>query len=82
MDKSARSSPVQKLMTEPEVAAMLGVSRRWVQKARAAGTGPRYLKLSGIERGGTVRYRRDDVDAWLKSKEAASTSEVKAPSRP
>jgi predicted DNA-binding transcriptional regulator AlpA len=68
-----------RLITEQEAAEALGVSRRFLQKARAAGTGPRYLKLSGIERGGSVRYRPEEIAAWLESKEAMSTHEVKHP---
>lgn len=66
-----------RLITEQEAAEALGVSRRFLQKARIDGTGPRYLKLSGIERNGAVRYRPEDIAAWLESKEAMSTHEVK-----
>jgi len=34
------------------------------------GEGPRYSKL-----GGSVRYRRCDLDAWLESRLVSSTSE-------
>jgi predicted DNA-binding transcriptional regulator AlpA len=70
-------SIIPRLITEQEAAEALGVSRRFLQKARATGTGPRYLKLSGIERNGSVRYRPEDIAAWIESKEAMSTHEVK-----
>ena len=66
-----------RLITETEAAESLGVSRRFLQKHRAAGTGPRYLKLSGHDRGGAVRYRAEDIEAWLESKESNSTHEAK-----
>lgn len=70
-------SPVAPLLTEHAVAELIGTSRRFLQKHRAAGTGPRYLKLSGRDRGGAVRYRLSDVEKWLESKEAESTHEAK-----
>jgi excisionase family DNA binding protein len=49
------------LMSEDEVARYLNVTRRTVQRWRAEGTGPPVLWA-----GSKPRYRREDVDAWLR----------------
>jgi predicted DNA-binding transcriptional regulator AlpA len=48
------------LRTEQEVADRLRKSLSWLQHLRMTGEGPQYLKL-----GHNVRYRDEDVDAWL-----------------
>ena len=48
------------LFTTKETAARIGMSESWLAHARQNGTGPRFLKL-----GWNVRYRVEDVDAWL-----------------
>src|ERR1700741_3568283 len=49
----------QRYLRTPEVARMLGVSNRTLEKHRTHGTGPRYRKL-----GGRVVYTIADVPAW------------------
>lgn len=49
-----------RLMDQRELANYLGKSTAWCERARWAGEGPRYVKL-----GRHVRYRADDVLAWL-----------------
>jgi hypothetical protein len=51
-----------RLLSEPQAAECLGVSRSWLQKARCHGYGPAFVKL---RRGGGIRYRLTDLDAWL-----------------
>ncbi len=48
------------LLNEFAVANMLGVSVATVRRWRLLRRGPRYLKL-----GASVRYRPDDLTAWL-----------------
>ena len=48
------------LLTEKDLASMLGIPERSAQHWRYAGKGPRYMKL-----GKHVRYKRSDVEAWL-----------------
>ena len=48
------------LLTARELAAELKVSLRTLERWRAQGIGPVYVRL-----GRTVRYRRSDVNAWL-----------------
>ena len=47
-------------MNTPAAAQRLGMSVSFLNQARMKGTGPRYLKI-----GGRVRYRPEDIDAWL-----------------
>lgn len=55
-------------LTPAQLAEELEVSTRTLANWRWAGIGPRYTKL-GDGRTARVRYRRADVDAWLKSRE-------------
>jgi excisionase family DNA binding protein len=48
------------LLTGDELAAYLGRPAKTLANWRSARTGPAYIKV-----GGTVRYRRRDVEAWL-----------------
>jgi hypothetical protein len=54
-----------------EVARMLKVSLSWLAKARLTGTGPTYVKV-----GRSVRYTWAAVQAYLKTRTRASTSEA------
>lgn len=60
-------SILPKLMDQRELAAYLGKSTAWCERARWAGEGPRFIKL-----GRHCRYRADDVLAWIE--ECARTS--------
>lgn len=40
---------------------------------RVQGTGPRYIKIGRL-----VRYRIEDLDAWLEAQTRSSTSQVTA----
>jgi excisionase family DNA binding protein len=51
---------VERLMAPDEVAARLSVPLATVRFWRSAGTGPRSIKV-----GRHVRYRPQDVEAWL-----------------
>jgi predicted DNA-binding transcriptional regulator AlpA len=50
------------LLRDPEAAAYVGKSPSWLQHSRQTGDGPPYLKI-----GTSVRYRSEDLDAWLQS---------------
>lgn len=60
-------------LTTIEVAEMLRISRRTLERMRVEGTGPRYLKVGPGKRS-RVLYRVQDVDRWLCSFEFGSTS--------
>jgi predicted DNA-binding transcriptional regulator AlpA len=51
------------LLTERDVARVTGMSVASVRRWRLRREGPRYLKL-----GAAVRYRPEDVAAWLDSR--------------
>ncbi len=54
------------LLTSQQVADSLGVSEWCLRNWRHLGTkGPKYLKLEG----GYIRYRKSDVDDWLKKQQ-------------
>lgn len=61
MNASVNTSPPPALLTQQEVAKLLGVSRRTLEDWRLTKTGPAFLKL-GYR---TVRYTADDVRAFI-----------------
>ena len=68
-DAPHAADPEQKFCRD-EAAGYLGVSRRTLEGWAVRGGGPRMLKL-----GSRVVYRRRDLDAWLATRERASTSD-------
>ena len=62
--------PLQSLLTTTEVASRLGIARKTLENWRVEGYGPPYLKIRKY-----VRYRPEDVDAWLASRERQHTSD-------
>jgi predicted DNA-binding transcriptional regulator AlpA len=61
-------------LTTIEVAEMLRLSRRTLERMRVEGTGPRYLK-AGPGKRARVLYREADVVTWLERFQFRSTSE-------
>lgn len=59
-----------RLMNQRDLANYIGKSTAWCERARWAGEGPRFIKL-----GRHVRYRADDVLAWIEDNARTSTSE-------
>ncbi len=59
-----------RLMTQRDLAAYLHKSTAWCERARWAGDGPRFVKL-----GRHVRYRAEDVMAWIDANSRTSTTE-------
>jgi len=56
------------LLTARGLAAELKVGMRTLKRWRRTGTGPPFVRL-----GRTVRYRRSDVDAWLKQQRRSNS---------
>lgn len=54
------SVTMPKLWDQKTLAQYLGKSTAWCERARWCGEGPRFVKL-----GRHVRYRADDVLAWI-----------------
>ena len=56
-----QSRRIKGVMTEPEAAEYLGFAPNTLRQWRVEGIGPRYAKPAGK----AIRYRKDDLDAWL-----------------
>ena len=50
------------ILTDRELAGELDIPHRRLEQWRYLGTGPAFVRI-----GRSVRYRRDDVEAWLAS---------------
>jgi len=50
------------LLDQKQLAEYLGKSQAWCERARWAGDGPKFIKL-----GRHVRYRVEDVAAWIEN---------------
>jgi len=70
--KPATRSPsaADALLRPVDVATMLGVSPKTMERWRAEGRGPRFAKLSGK----VVRYRAVDVDAFVRARSPTNES--------
>ena len=58
-------------LTQREVAELLHLSQRTVERLRLRGDGPRFVKASR-----RVLYRRSDVETWTADRTFGSTAEV------
>jgi predicted DNA-binding transcriptional regulator AlpA len=45
-----------------DAAKYVQLSIWWLKQARRKGTGPAYIRIGKV-----IRYRREDLDAWLKT---------------
>lgn len=68
---SPNTVSLPRLLTQRDLAAYIGKSTAWCERARWAGEGPRFVKL-----GRHVRYRAEDVQDWLDAHVRQSTSEA------
>jgi predicted DNA-binding transcriptional regulator AlpA len=59
------SNTLESLLNEHDVARITGLSVASVRRWRFLRQGPRYLKI-----GSAVRYRAEDISAWLASRPA------------
>jgi predicted DNA-binding transcriptional regulator AlpA len=67
-----RGTPSQsEMFTTPEAAAYTKMAVPTLERFRLTGEGPVFAKL-----GGSVRYRRCDLDAWIESRLVRSTSQT------
>jgi predicted DNA-binding transcriptional regulator AlpA len=66
-----QEKPPLTFLTEFEVAKLVRLSRRTLERRRLDGSGPVFTKL-----GRRVVYRRDDVERWADQNRFSSTSEV------
>lgn len=73
MRKRRVRAPSDYLSTR-ELADLLGVSVQYCKMGRIRGDGPPYLRLAA----NAIRYRRSDVEAWLRTRLHATTTEYKS----
>ncbi len=72
---SCNTVALPKFLNQKQVADILGVSTKLMERMRWRGGGPLYRKI-----GGNVRYELADVLAWVDSKpKKASTSQKESP---
>jgi predicted DNA-binding transcriptional regulator AlpA len=60
---TTKSSTLETLLNEHEVARITGLSVASVRRWRLLRQGPKYLKLNS-----SVRYRPEDISLWLASR--------------
>ena len=56
----------QRLLNEREVATSCSISVLTLRKWRSEKRGPRFIKISTL-----VRYRPEDIDAWIAEQQSA-----------
>lgn len=61
------------LIDEKACAALRGCAVPTLQKERVRGDGPRFVKMGRL-----VRYRPEDVEAWIEQRIFSSTTEAEA----
>jgi predicted DNA-binding transcriptional regulator AlpA len=62
------NTAIDALLNEKDVAHVTGLSVASIRRWRLLKQGPRYLKLNSA-----VRYRAEDVTAWLQSRPTGGT---------
>ena len=58
----------QRLLNEREVATSCSISVLTLRKWRSVKRGPKFIKISTL-----VRYRPEDIDAWIAEQNAGSS---------
>jgi predicted DNA-binding transcriptional regulator AlpA len=71
---SPTHNKVDNLLNEHDVARITGLSVASVRRWRLLRQGPTYLKL-----GSAVRYRAEDISAWLESRPTGGEAQTKGP---
>lgn len=61
------------ITTEAAAEILGGLKPNTLEGWRIRGVGPRFVKIGRL-----VRYRADDLDAWIESQSRVSTSQRKA----
>lgn len=67
---AAAAGTASEMFTTPEASAYTKLAVPTLERYRLTGEGPIFAKL-----GGSVRYRRCDLDAWIESRLVRSTSQ-------
>lgn len=66
--------PLVPLASPDEVGQYLGLTTQQLAQMRYEGKGPRFLKPTGRQ----IRYRWEDVEAWLASRSYTQTGQAAA----
>ena len=66
---------MSELLKEQEAAKLIGLSVHWLRRKRWSGGGIPYCKITEGP-GGAVRYRQEDVEAFIASRVRKSTSDT------
>jgi predicted DNA-binding transcriptional regulator AlpA len=74
---AAEGGDDEDLLTVAALAAWLGVSTEWLEIGRSKGYGPPFIRVGP----NSIRYRRDDVRAWLAERRHLRTSEYESTSK-
>lgn len=81
---SPRKEPALSMLTEEQAAEYIGMSTHYLRCDRSRGTvkgrtpGPAFIKLGRNK----VRYRREDLDAWLSARRVERNQQsAKRPAR-
>lgn len=69
----AMLNTLEKLLNEQDVARLTGLSVASVRRWRLLQRGPKYLKI-----GAAVRYRAEDISAWLETRPSGGGTSVEA----
>lgn len=68
-----------KLLTNKQAAARIGVQPNTLERYRTFGTGPKFIKLNPNSLRSPIRYREEDIDAWLAERTCTNTSQYPLP---
>lgn len=68
-----RSMPPTAGLTTREASVYSGLSESTLEKARTIGSGPAYIRAGSR----AIRYRMIDIDEYMESRKAGSTSEYR-----
>jgi len=69
VDSESPSTEDEALLNARQVAVRLGVSERWVRDH----TTRRWPRIPGVKLGPLMRYRREDVDAFMRELNTSSS---------
>lgn len=64
------------LMNTIEAAEYCRLSKQTLERFRLTGEGPNFIKYGKSGGTGAVRYRKEDLDAWIAGRIVRSTSEI------
>lgn len=69
IESTLEPATLGQLLNNDQTADLLGVSRRTLPVWRIQGRGPNFIKIGKL-----VRYKREEIDAWIDANTHESTS--------